>query len=70
MGAHPQCNCPLTGAVLCATAPQGPPCVLYIGGFQEGLRHGLGEVLTSRGEAYQGYFEEDIMWGPGEWNCL
>lgn len=44
--------------------------MLYIGGFQEGLRHGLGEVLTSRGEAYQGYFEEDIMWGPGEWNCL
>ena len=46
--------------------PQGPSStVLYIGGFAGGKRQGLGEVLTSRGEAYQGSFQDDLMWGPG-----
>jgi hypothetical protein len=42
------------------------PDVLYVGSFENGKRHGLGQVLTSRGEAYQGPFDEDDMWGPGE----
>lgn len=52
-----------------SSAVQGPPCVLYVGSFQDGMRHGLGEILTSRGEAYQGHFEEDIMLGPGWSHC-
>lgn len=40
--------------------------MLYIGEFKAGYRHGAGEVLTSRGESFQGAFLNDLMWGPGE----
>lgn len=39
--------------------------VLHVGRFAEGKRNGPGVVATSRGERFEGFFLDDLMWGPG-----
>lgn len=41
--------------------------IQYVGSFKNGLRHGFGTITTPRGEAFYGYFTEDVMWGPGSY---
>lgn len=48
--------------------PQGKQSlVVHIGRFVDGQRSGPGVVTSSRGERFEGYFHEDVMWGPGEY---
>ncbi len=42
--------------------------VLHVGRFAEGKRNGPGVVATSRGERFEGFFLDDVMWGPGEYS--
>ena len=39
--------------------------VLHVGQFSEGKRNGLGVVVSSKGERLDGYFNDDLAWGPG-----
>ncbi|PSC75459.1 MORN repeat family, partial [Micractinium conductrix] len=51
-----------SGILLC----QGPRSrMLHVGRFSEGKRNGPGVVASSRGERFEGYFLDDVMWGPG-----
>ncbi|KAL4448080.1 hypothetical protein ABPG75_005299 [Micractinium tetrahymenae] len=51
--------------VLLTKAPRS--WVLHVGRFSEGKRNGPGVVATSRGERFEGFFLDDVMWGPGEY---
>lgn len=52
------------GVLLCegSSAPY-----VYIGSFSNGLRNGYGIILSPRGETFQGFLKDDIMWGPGSY---
>lgn len=50
------------------SSPQaGGGWVLHMGRWSEGKRNGPGIVVTSGGEEMQGFFMDDIIWGPAEY---
>lgn len=64
---HLLCTPGQTSLPVCHLLQAQRSWVLHAGRFAEGKRNGPAVVATSRGERFEGFFLDDVMWGPGEY---